>query len=234
MKKLLALSLLLVWAAPASAMIIATDPAGDGFGIGIMDLLQLEADSDGVDLTLTLTINGDITTDWGKYVFWIDTDNVTGSGGGSAHPPAPDANPWVRNIAIGDATHYAEYWIGSWVDGPGGAQLWSFDSGAVAWNLDNTYAVVMNPGATSTVEYTFPLADMGLSVGDTIYLEGMSTGGNDFDTAVDTVNNPSDDWNPVDWQDLAVVANSTPYTIIPEPASLAMLALGAVALVRRR
>ena len=72
--------------------------------------------------------------------------------------------------------------------------------------------------------------------GETIFLEAFSTGGNSFDTANDTVNNPSDDWvwDGVDWGAQASVSNSSAYTIVPEPASLALLGFGTLVLLRRR
>jgi hypothetical protein len=222
----------------ASADVIATDPAGDGFGIGIMDLTQLEANTVGTDLVLTLTINGDIgAVNWGKYLVFIDT----AAGGGASQfpdavPPTNDANPWVRNIACAPA-HLADYFIGSWVDGGGGSQFWQFTGvGAPQWSTSAGAGMVINAGGVSTLSYTVPLASLGVGVGDTIYLEACSTGGGDYDTAVDTVNNPSDDWNPPagDWGAQALIANSSPYTITPEPTSLALLALGGLALIRRR
>jgi hypothetical protein len=221
--------------AAASADVIATDPAGDGFGIGIMDLTQLEANTVGTDLVLTLTINGDIgATNWGKYLVFIDTAAGGGASQFPTDPPTNDGNPWIRNIACAPA-HLADYFIGSWVDGGGGSQLWQFTGvGAPQWNNFAGAGMVITPGAVSTLSYTMPLASLGIGVGDTIYLEACSTGGGNFDTAVDTVNNPSNDFQAAGWQDQATIANSSPYTITPEPASLALLALGGLALIRRR
>ncbi|GEM_PF-6766980 len=225
----------------ASADVIATDPAGDGFGIGVMDLLQLEANSDGIDLVLTLTINGNVSlADWGKYCFSIDTNGMAGAGGMSefpnADPPTNDANPWVRNIAIGDPDHLAEFWLGSWLDWGSGTQLWQYLERPQQWVIVANPALAIAPGGTSTLTYTIPLATLGVGVGDTIWLEAFSTGGNSWDTAVDTVNNPSDDWNPPpgDWGAQAVVMNSTPYTIVPEPAGVVGLLLASLTLLRRR
>jgi hypothetical protein len=221
----------------ASADVIATDPAGDGFGIGIMDLTKLEASTVGTDLVLTLTVNGDVgATNWGKYLVFIDT---AAGGGASQFPNNPppvtnDANPWFRNIACAPS-HLADYFIGSWVDGGGGSQLWQFTGvGSPQWNNFAGAGLVITPGAVSTLQYTVPLASLGIGVGNTIYLEACSTGGGDYDTAVDTVNNPSNDFQAVGWGDQALIANSSPYTITPEPASLALLALGGLALIRRR
>lgn len=237
-KVLLACVALGLMASTASATIIATDPAGDEFSFnGNMDLIQLEANSNATDLVLTLSINGDIAAaNWGKYLFFIDTDNVAGSGGASqfpTDPPTNDGNPWIRNIAIGDTNHLAEYFIGSWVDAGGGTQLFGFGGGV--WTQSaSTPTQVITPGAISTVSYTIALSDLGVGVGDTIFLEGFSSGGGNFDTANDTVNSPSDDWNAAGWQDQALVANSTPYTIVPEPASLVLFGLGGLVLLRRR
>ena len=236
MRKGLVLLVMGLLATAASADVIATDPAGDGFGIGIMDLLQLDANTVGTDLALTLTINGDVNaTNWGKYLVFIDT----GPGGGASQfpnsdPPTNDANPWVRNIAIG-TSHLADYFIGSWVDSGGGSQFWQFTGvGSPQWSTSAGAGLVINPGAISTLQYTVPLASLGVGPGSTIYLEAVSTGGGSYDSAIDTVNAPSNDWNAVNWQDQASIMNSSPYTITPEPASLALLVLGGLALIRRR
>ncbi len=237
-KVLLACVALGLMASTASATIIATDPAGDEFSFNSnLDLIQLEANSSATDLVLTLSVNGDIgATTWGKYLLFIDTDNVAGSGGASqfpdADPPTNDANPWVRNVAVGDTNHLPEYFLGSWVDFGGGTQLFGFGGGA--WTQGTSPAHVITPGAVSTISYTIPLADLGIGAGDTIFLEAFSTGGNSFDTANDTVNSPSDDWNAAAWGDQATLSNSTPYTVVPEPASLILIGLGGLVLLRRR
>jgi hypothetical protein len=239
MKKLVLLVALLAWVMPANAEVIATDSNDNNFGFPHLDLLQLEADSDGTDLVLTLTVAGDVLDpDWGKFLFSIDTDGVNGSGGMSqipdGDPPTNDANPWLRNIAISNQDHLAEFFIGSWVDGGGGAQLWSFDG--AAWATSGGPALAIANGTPSTLTYTMPLSDLGVGLGDTIWLEAFSSGGGSFDTAIDTVNDPSEDWNPPagEWSAEAWVQNSTPYTIVPEPVSLALLAIGGLALIRRR
>jgi hypothetical protein len=177
MKKLLFTLIVGSLAASAGATNVCTDPAGDVAGNpggGILDLLSVDATNDATNLQLTLSINGDIgATNWGKYVFFIDT----GAGGGGTQfpdvvPPTNNANPWARNIAIGNPSRAAEFWIGSWVDGSGGNQLWNFTGvGAPQWNNGGGVPMLITPGAISTVQYTIPLASLGVGVGQKIYLE---------------------------------------------------------------
>src|SRR5262245_57868668 len=133
MSKFVASLIVGAFAVTANAAVVCVDPAGDvgggNPGGGILDLLQVDATNDAVNLQLTLTINGNIgaPTDWGKYNFFIDT--APGGGGTqfpNADPPTNDANPWTRSIAIGNPAHAAEFWIGTWVDGGGGSQLWQY------------------------------------------------------------------------------------------------------------
>lgn len=242
MKKLLATLLIGALAASANAANVCTDPANDVAGNpggGILDLLSIDATNDATNLQLTLSVNGDIgATNWGKYVFFIDT--AAGGGGTQypdAAPPTNNANPWVRNIAISDPNRAAEFWLGSWVDGGGNNQLWNFTGvGSPQWNNGGGVAMVITPGAVSTIQYTIPLASLGVGVGQKIYLEGFSSGGGDFDTANDSCNNPAQDiiWDGSNWSQQAAAANSGSYTIVPEPVSISLLGLGALALIRRK
>ena len=213
----------------AAPGVIASDPPDDTYGMGNLDLVQLEALIHGPNLVLNLTINGDIgAADWGKYLVAIDTDGAMGTGGMSefpdADPPTNDANPWVRNIAITDPNHEAEFFIGSWVDGGGGGgmQLWQFTGvGAPQWmELAGDHTMSMSAGPVSTLTYTIPLATLAVAEGGEIYLEAFSTGGNSFDTANDTVNDPPNDWvwDGADWQAQAGVHCSSPFTVVSAPA----------------
>jgi len=212
------LYLCLLWN-PCPAAVIATDPAGDAGGPTIpnLDLLQLDAAVQDGYLIITLTINGDVgATDWGKYIVSIDADQVAGSGGMSqfpnADPPTNDANPWTRNIAIANQQHLAEYFIGSWVDGGGGVQLWRFTgTGSPQWQMTGGIGMAVTPGSVSTITYTILLSDLGASYPATLCMEAYSSGSYSYDTANDTVNNPSDDWvwDGQNWQAQATVQNSS-------------------------
>jgi hypothetical protein len=241
MNKLLTVAIIGLLATSASAAIVCQDPAGDVAGNpggGILDLLQVDATHDATHLQLTLTINGDIgATDWGKYLFFIDT--APGGGGTQfpdADPPTNNANPWVRNIAIGDPNRAAEWWIGTWADWGGGSQLWQYTGvGSPQWNNTGGAGHALLPGAISQITYSIPLATLGVGIGDTIYLEAFSSGGGSFDTANDTCNDPNQDWiwPGGDWNQQASVRNSGSY-FIPEPVTLTLFGVAGIALLRRR
>lgn len=72
---------------------IAVDPGGDGNGSSHMDLLELYMTEDADNFYFAYTINADInTTNWGKYVIYLDVDGVDNSG-------AP-TDAWTRNVVV--------------------------------------------------------------------------------------------------------------------------------------
>lgn len=233
MKEILAAALLAALALPAHATIYV-DTAGDEFsGNGNMDILSMEVTNTATDISFSLTVNG--TADWGKYVYFLDT--VPAQGGATTGFNGADNVPdWNRDIAA-NPSNAIEYFAGTWVDSGGGYEVRSYFG---AWGFDDASydgspqgGVVLNVGAT-TANYilTYPLASLGLSLGETFHFDVASTGGNPGDTANDSLGTPT----PVssNWDDAAVLNNFLSYTVIPEPGALALLALGALAMRRRR
>jgi hypothetical protein len=213
------------------------DSAGDidpgiSTGGGTLDILSMEVSSNGTDIAFALTLNGNVSsTDWGQFMIGIATGKtdgtLTGNGWGRPISLSYDNDPFAAQI-VG-----MNYWIGSWVDG-GGAELLSY-SGA-AWTGPTTlagYSVVA--GATSTLNYSIPLASLGLAGGDTFYFDAYSSGGGGADSAIDALSNPN--FSITDWA--GPYTSSTvgsggvglsSYTIIvPEPSTFALLGLGGIA-----
>jgi hypothetical protein len=175
---------------------------------------------------------GDIAaTDWGKYMVGIDIDGNDATGDTAG-------NGWVRPITMNPDG--MDYWIGTWVDFGNGAELRSWNG--ASWQLD---LATYNPDPISmsetqfTAKVTVPLASMGLSVGDTFWFDAYSSGGGGGDSAIDALssNSPSvADWagpfnSPGD-------SGLRMYTVVPEPMTLAIVGLGALAMgvgcLRRR
>ncbi|MEY3142043.1 MAG: hypothetical protein RLY21_536 [Planctomycetota bacterium] len=193
---------------------------------GILDLVSLEVSNTATDVMFKLTVNSgaSFSPDWGKYMIGI-------AGGGAS---SSNGNGWGRPINMDSANGGMTRWIGSWVDGGGGAQLWSSASGS--WIETNaTYSG--NFGGFSivgnTVTYTVSLASLGLNVGDTFYFDAYSSGGGGGDGAIDALANPGQ--SVANWGDIYTSGGSNPifsYTVVPAPAAFAVL--GAFGLVRGR
>jgi hypothetical protein len=213
MKKLLALSLMLIWAVPAGATVYIDATGETAVGPGILDITQVEVTNTATDISFSFTLNDDIlATDWGKYMVIMDT----APGGDVA------GNGWGRPISM---TSGADYWFGSWVDSGNGVELYDYSG---AWNQSGTPSIATTQ---FTVTLSAPLADLGLSIGDTFEFDAFTSGGGGGDGAVDSLGNPNQQIG--DWGD-ASDAVPVSYTVVPEPATLALLAMGGVALLRRR
>ena len=214
-----------------------TDPAGDiGTGIatagGTLDILGMEVTNNATDITFKLTVNGNVSTntggvDWGKFMIGIATGG-TGTTNG---------NGWNRPINLSSPIGGMDYWIGSWVDSGGGAELYSYGS---VWSLSGaTYnsnfpgSFSFAGGATSTVTYTATLASMGLAVNDVFYYDAYSSGGGGGDSAIDALANPN--VSITGWggpYTSSTTGQSGPglnsYQVVPEPSTVALLTLSAL------
>jgi hypothetical protein len=152
---------------------------------GTLDFLQAEVTDTATDLILTLTVNGSTTTtDWGNFMVGIATTKSEG---------ATNSNAWGRpirmNVITNGVTYGMTHWIGSWVSGGGGAQLWTYGTN---WSGPGSLAgFTVTPGASSTIRYTLAKSSLGVTTGDTIYFDAYSSGGGGTDSAVDALANPA-------------------------------------------
>lgn len=232
MKKLFAAALVCVAAAAPVQADLYSDPANDvftGAGGGILDILSVEVTNDATDVQFKLTLAGDpVATDWGKYMIIFDSvpgGDVAGNG-------------WGRPISMPTG---ADYWVGSWVDSGNGVQLFNYSG---AWNMTDANGPFAGPGGTpaaspniginkavNEVTITASLAALGLNVGDKFWFDVFTSGGGGGDGAIDSLGNPNQQVS--DWGQPSN-ANPVSYTVIPEPATLGLFALGVVTLLRRR
>jgi hypothetical protein len=195
-------------------------------GSGTLDILSMEVSSNGTDIAFALTLNGNVSgTDWGKFMIGISTGSTASTNTG---------NGWGRPIELNSPVGGMDYWIGSWVDAGGGAQLSSYNG--AAWTGPTTlagYSVVA--GATSTLNYSIPLASLGLAGGDTFYFDAYSSGGGGGDSAIDALSNPNTsitNWaGPYTSSTVGSggVGLSSYTIIVPEPSTFALLGLGGIA-----
>jgi hypothetical protein len=82
------------------------------------------------------------------------------------------------------------HWIGSWVDGGGGAQLFNFSG--TAWSQAPAGpGLVLTPGTQSTVRCTVTKASLSYVDGDVLFYDAYSSGSGGGDSAVDALSNPN-------------------------------------------
>ncbi|HMO52117.1 MAG TPA: PEP-CTERM sorting domain-containing protein [Kiritimatiellia bacterium] len=215
MKKL-AVFLVSAFIAGQSHATVYNDATGDTFFGGHMDILSVEVLDDLTDISFNITLNA-ANPGWGNYMVGIST-----TAGGST------ANPWLRPITFNG--NPIDFWVGTWTDGGGGSQFWSYDG--ANWNNQGV-AGNFATGPT-TVSFSLTLASLGLGVGDTLFFDVFSSGTGGGDAAIDSLNDPNQ--TVAGWGDSYNATLSSSYTIVPEPASFTLLALGGavVALLRRR
>ncbi|MEI7863092.1 MAG: PEP-CTERM sorting domain-containing protein [Planctomycetota bacterium] len=229
---------------PYSDAIGDIDPGISTAG-GTLDITGMEVSNTATDLNFKLTVNGNVsTTDWGKFMIGIATGKtdgtMTGNGWGRPINLSYDNDPFAAQI-VG-----MNHWIGSWVDGGGGSQFWTYDTGSSAWVGGAALpAFSLSAGTTSEVNYIVPLAAMNLIPGNVIYFDAYSSGGGNNDSAVDSLANPNvsiTGWSGP-YTSYATGAggpglNSYTITAVPEPSSMAAVGIAGAAiaghLMRRR
>ena len=224
-----------------------SDPAGDidaglSTGGGTLDILGMEVTNTATDINFKLTVNGDVgSTNWGKFMIGISNYKTNGTitGNGWGRPINMSVTPTGAGSPIG-----MNYWIGSWVDGGGGSQLWSYN-GSNWTGPASLGSYSFTAGSTSDINYSVPLASLGLNLGDSISFDAYSSGGGNNDTAIDSLANPN--VSVTSWgesytsQPLAFSGpglNSYTLTAVPEPSTMAAVGIAGAAvagrLIRRR
>jgi len=186
---------------------VATDPSGDRPAFAtILDLTNLYVSESAGTVTIAVdTVGNIITTDWGNYMFYIETDNAAAPVGG-----AGAGNGWGRPINPDGANLTPKYWVGSWVNAGGGVQLWELTAAPNTWTQIATGApMTITPTATN-ISITIPRTLLGSP--NTIQVVAMSSGGGGGDTAVDSVPSITD---PVNWGDAVVQNNPSSSVTVP-------------------
>ena len=214
-------------AVQANPGVVYNDATGDiNPGIntagGTLDLVSVEVSNTSTDIQFQLTVNGNIgTTDWGKFMIGMSTGN----------PGTTSGNGWGRPINMSSTAGGMDFWVGSWVDGSGGAELYSYTT--PTWNqLAAPGGFVRAAGAQSTITYTLSLASLGLNNGDSFFFDAYSSGAGNGDGAIDALANPNVTITSWGGSYTSTGANIFSYTVVPAPGVLALL--GAAGLIGTR
>ena len=193
-----------------------TDSSFDLFDNGFdnLDITGVDMTDDGTNMTVSITTRGFQT--WTKYMMYFNTSGGMGTSG----------NAWSRPVNL---TSNIDYYIGSWVDAtPNNSQLVTWTGSAWNWGSEQ---YLTNSVSGNTVSWTFSLASMGLSAGQTIYFDVATSGGGN-DPGVDHLSR-SDAATP-GWGTASTSGNFLAYTTVPTPGAIALLGLAGLAGRRRR
>jgi len=157
------------------------DP-GFSTGGGTLDIVSMEVSDTVDDVIFRLTVNGSTTaTDWGKFMIGIANQKTVGT---------QTSNGWGRPINLNaGGSNGMTHWIGSWLDGGGGSQLFTYNG--ASWDGPASLAgFSFAAGTQSSITYTVSKASLGVATGDTIQFDAYSSGGGGGDSAVDALSNP--------------------------------------------
>ena len=162
---------------------ISTNIDGGNPGGGTLDIVKMEMVDDETDVIFTMTVNGNIAAaDWGNFMVGIANGKAAGTTSG---------NPWNRPISLNaGGGNGMTHWIGSWVGGGGGSQLWTYANATTNWSGPVAPAgFVASAGAQSTITYMVSKESLGVTNGDTIIFDAYSSGGPNPDGAIDALAN---------------------------------------------
>ena len=193
-----------------------TDSSFDLFDNGFdnLDITGVDMTDDGTNMTVSITTRGFQT--WTKYMMYFNTSGGMGT----------SSNAWSRPVNL---TSNIDYYIGSWVDAASNnSQLVTWTGSAWNWGSEQ---YLTNSVSGNTVSWTFSLASMGLSAGQTIYFDVATSGGGN-DPGVDHLSR-SDAATP-GWGTASTSGNFIAYTTVPTPGAIALLGLAGLAGRRRR
>lgn len=158
------------------------------------------------------------SADWTKYMFFFNTG---GSGTGT--------NGWNRPVNLNGQT--IDYFAGSWVnEGSNNTQLVNWNGSN--WNWDGVQ-ISTNSGPNFKVTWTFSLASLGLSAGDSLLFDVATSGGGDGDSGVDHLSRStmSTDW----WSNPSTAGEFLKYdVVVPGPGVVALMGVAGLAGGRRR
>lgn len=194
-----------------------TDATGENFtgaGGGILDITSVEVTNTATDMVFKIKLAGNpVATDWGKYMIGIYNPAFAGAGDVSAN-----GNGWTRPISINNPTDPNDgmtHWVGSWVDGSMGAQLWSYISPTLGtWTGPNGASISKT---TNSVTITFPITGLDGVLyasnyfGSNILFDVYTSGGGGTDSAVDALSRSTQSIS--DWGVAFVSTNLLSYTI---------------------
>ena len=185
-----------------------------------LDIGSVDVSHTATDLVVTVNTAGSLASpnDWGRYMIALNTDGNTATG------QNVDMDPYgTHPIGLTGA----DFWFTAEPDaGTDNFYQWTGSS----WNWLGT---IPASAGTNSVTFSMPLATLGVSDGAAITFDVYTTGSFSGDPAIDALSNP----NPTvaTWTNTPYNSGSQVSTyVVPEPTSLAGVAVVLVSLMRRR
>lgn len=201
------------------------DPFFLNQGFNHLDLAAVEAANHSLGhFDMEILVNADIAaTNWGKFNIYFDTQ-----------PGGRTDSAWGRAVTAGQE---ADWFVGGWADGGGGAELYQATPGG--WQL---VSATYNPGSLLSVSLANAAAGvwaleldwgvMGLTAGQHIGLDVVTTAGGTTDPGVDHLSLSS--IATPNWSTPSTGGAFLEYHVEPAPGSLAALGLAGLFAGRRR
>lgn len=191
-------------------------------GFNHLDIVSVSVSNDASDLFFDIQLNADIdATSWGNYMVGLNT----GAGTATDNPWGPRPINWNTTIS---------HWIGTWANDGGSStngQVWSHDG--VSWSQISGLSGTDNSAhSTGHQRFSVSLATLGLSVGDVVLFDVVTSGGGGGDPGVDHLSRA--DYSTDNWGTGSASGNFLAYTIVPAPGAMALVGLGGLAMGRRR
>lgn len=207
MSKLFAFGAALAVAASANAGVVYNDATFDTFdnGLANLDISSVEVTND--DTTLSIWVTTREFANWTKYMLFLNTG---GAGTGS--------NAWSRPVDLNGQT--IDFFAGSWVDQPSNNTQF-VNWGGSEWNWGGAQTL-SNSVSGNTVCFSFSLASLGLSAGDSLLFDVATSGGGN-DPGVDHLSRATLATNG--WGEASVAGEFLKYNVIPAPGAFALVGL---------
>ncbi|MFZ4723260.1 MAG: hypothetical protein ACOYMI_08970 [Phycisphaerales bacterium] len=185
---------------------------------GTANILSCEVSHTATDIQFSLTVNGSVNnTDWAKFMIGISSP-------GSALKTT-SGNGWGRPINFA-SNGGMNYWVGSWVDGGGGGQLWNNTAGG--WNGPASASIALSG---NNVTLTVSRAAIGMSGDGTFLFDVYTSGGGGGDGAIDALSTNA--VSMANWGDSFTTTNALSYAI-PAPGAVALVGLAGLVARRRK
>jgi hypothetical protein len=225
-----------------------TDALGDNYGGPEVDISNVVVTNDGTNINFMINLNpaasiGPSANHYANYEIGIQEGG--GAGGqtaingsfGTGDPTV--GNPYGNAVGISTGENF---FIGSFLDGSsysGGAQLYSYNSVSGWTQVGGTASVTEVYSGTPSTDFSFPLSALGLSVGSTFNFDVWTSFGSP-QSAYDALDNNGEGPGAAPYSggtyDSATVPGSVlaSYTVVPEPASMAIIGGAGLLMMRRR